>query len=107
MPVPYGASLTSTQRLQLAKVSGTGQLWCFGAMKDRPRPEAIAAIHEESRDPAVLGIALGAALAAVELDGWVWNERLAELYRAAGADEQIAAVNLEWHRTQRRTLGRR
>jgi hypothetical protein len=50
------------------------------------------------RDPIVYGVALAAALSNVKLDGWAHAQRLAELYRAAGADEQVAADELEWHR---------
>jgi hypothetical protein len=39
-------------------------------------------------------VALGVALAAFEVDGWLSYCKLAELYRAAGADEHIAAVEL-------------
>jgi hypothetical protein len=53
-----------------------------------------------TRDPVVFGVALGAALANVELDGWSLAQTLVELYRAAGADEQVAAQQLAWHRTR-------
>jgi hypothetical protein len=51
-----------------------------------------------TRDPVVFGVALAAALANIGLDGWEHATRLAQLYRAAGADEQVAAAELEWHR---------
>ena len=53
-----------------------------------------------TRDRAVLGVALGVALAAFEFDGWPSHRKLAELYRAAGADEHIAAVELASQRNR-------
>jgi hypothetical protein len=68
--VTFGAELTAEQRLAVAKVSGAGQRWAFArGFKDRPRAEAVAALQEITRDPVVFGIALGAALADVELGG--------------------------------------
>ncbi len=98
--------LRSEQRLQLASVSGAGERWAVGPLKDRPIEEAVDAVLAESRDPIVLGAALGAALATIELDGYASYERLAEVYRRAGADEATAVAALDWHREQAR-LGRR
>jgi hypothetical protein len=100
MGVPYGAELDSTQRMALAKVSGAGQLWAFGRLKNRPRDEAVAALRAITRDPVVFGIALGGALH--QADAEPWGPALVDLFRAAGADEQVAAANLAWHRTRRR-----
>jgi hypothetical protein len=87
-------TLTAEQRAALERIIGIGQQWTFGNRSDRPREEAIAALHALTRDRAVLGVALGVALAAFEVDGWLSYCKLAELYRAAGADEHIAAVEL-------------
>jgi hypothetical protein len=43
------------------------------------------------------GLALGAALAELE-QHTQWGTALMELYRAAGADEQVASANLAWQR---------
>jgi hypothetical protein len=58
-----------------------------------------------TRDSVVFGVVLGAALATVELDGWSFYNALVELYREAGADEQVAAAELAWQR--KRHAGRR
>lgn len=101
------AHLRAEQRLELAKVSGTGQRWAIGPLRDRPLQEAVAAVHADSRDPVVLGVALGAALAGIELDRYASHQRLAELYRAAGADEATAVATLDWHRERARMRGHR
>jgi hypothetical protein len=80
-----------------SKVSGIGQRWTFGPLADRPREDAIAELHAVNRDHVVLGH----ALVAVQLDGWPGYDRLAELYRAAGADAQVAASELAWQRDYR------
>ena len=95
-------TLTAEQRAALERIMGIGQQWTFGNRSDRPREEAIAALHALTRDRAVLGVALGLALAAFEFDGWPSYCKLAELYRAAGADEHIAAVELASQRTRPR-----
>ena len=107
MRVPYGAVLNAKQRLAVARVSGVGRRWAVGALQDHPQADAIAAIRQVTRDPAVLGVALGSALAAAELDGYSTHKRLAGLYRLAGADEQVAAISLDWHRARRSTGGAR
>lgn len=98
--VPYGAELDSKQRLDLAMITGAGKRWTFGDLKDRPTAEAIADLHAISPDPVLYGIALGDALATIEIDGWPSYARLAELYRACGADEAVAQVHLEWQRSR-------
>jgi len=78
-----------------SKVSGIGQRWTFGPLADRPREDAIAELHAVTRDHVVLGHAL------LALDGWPGYDRLAELYRAAGADAQVAASKLAWQHDHR------
>lgn len=92
------AQLSSERRMQLATLSGTAQRWGIGALRDRPLDEAVAALHEITRDPLVLGVALGNAMAGVELDGYASYARLVEMFRAAGADEDVAAAHLQWLR---------
>jgi hypothetical protein len=65
-----------------------------------PRIEAVAALHEISTDPAALGVALGRAPATIDIGRHASYQPLAELYRAAGADEQVAAAGLAWQKTQ-------
>jgi hypothetical protein len=102
--VPYGADLDAAQRMALARISGIGQRWAFGDHRDRPRTEAVAAIHAVTRDPVVLGIALGGAIHQTEAEPR--GQGLVELYRAAGADEDVAAVNLAWQRSRPWSRGR-
>ena len=96
----YGADLTAEQRLAVVQVSVAAHDWVFGKRRNRSRTEAVAALQQISTDPVVLGVALGYALANIELDGLQAYQRLAELYRAAGADEQVATAGLAWARTQ-------
>jgi hypothetical protein len=93
-----GVVLTAEQRLAVERVVGIGVLWTIGARSDMLESDVIAAMHAASRDGVVLGVALGTALAAAELDGWRRYRELAELYRKAGADEQVAAAELAWQR---------
>jgi hypothetical protein len=99
VPAPSEADLTSEQRSALAQLAVAAQEWVFGHRRSRSRTDAVAALREISTDPVVLGIALGRALANVELDGMRAYQRLAELYRTAGADEQVAAADLQRQRT--------
>jgi hypothetical protein len=94
---PSGSNLDKRRRLERAKISGEGQRFAFGDWKDRPRAEAVAALHAITRDPVLYGLALGGALAQLE-EYPQWGPALVELYRACGADEDVAARNLEWQR---------
>lgn len=98
MKVSYGAELDARQRMQLAKVCGHGQRLATGSLKHVAWDDAVDQLLDITEDPVVLGIALGGALCNRELDEWPHVGPLIDLYRAAGADEQVAAVNLEWHR---------
>jgi len=104
MRVPYGADLDRHQRIALARISGRVQRLAFGALRDWRLVEKVAALHEETRDRAVLGIALGAAMASVELEGLPNFAAVVELLRAAGADEQVAAAHFEWQRDRLRRM---
>ena len=64
------------------------------------REEAVAQLHEITRDPVPLGYALGVFLHRVEVGevGLTSNQPVVDLLRAAGADEDIAAMKLAWVR---------
>ncbi len=94
-----GLTLTAEQQSALARITEIGMRWTVGSRCDRPRDDVVAELHSVTRDRAVLGVALGIAMGAAELDGWSSYRKLAELYRAAGADEQVAAAELAWHAT--------
>lgn len=94
---PSGSNLDQRRRLELAKISGAGQRWTFGDLRDLPQAEAVAALHTITRDPVLYGLALGGALADLE-ENPQWGPALIELYRACGADEDVAARNLAWQR---------
>jgi hypothetical protein len=96
---PSGSNLDQRRRLELSKIAGAGQRWAFDEWKGRPRAEAVGALHAVSRDPVLYGLALGGALAQLE-EYPQWGPALVELYRACGADEDVAARNLEWQRTR-------
>jgi hypothetical protein len=94
---PSGSNLDQRRRLALAKIAGAGQRWAFGDWKGRPCAEAVAALHAVTRDPVLYGLALGGAMA--DLEEWPQKgPALVELYRACGADEDVADRNLEWQR---------
>jgi hypothetical protein len=95
--------LTSRQRLDLAKISGIGQRRALGPDRDRGLEEALAELREVTRDPMILGLALGSALAVAEAQEW--QQPLVDLYRAAGADEQVAAEHRDLQRERFRRYG--
>jgi hypothetical protein len=99
-------SLTAEQRLAVERLVGIGVRWTVGVRSDAPA-DPIAEMHAVTRDGVVLGVALGTALAAAELDGWRPYRELAELYRRAGADEGVAAVELAWQRDRSMNNGLR
>lgn len=80
--------------MQIANLTGIADRYAIGRDQDRPRDEAIAALHEITRDPAILGRVMGSFLhrADAESAGWA---AAAELLRAAGADEDVAAARLQ------------
>jgi hypothetical protein len=98
--VPDRPDLNAEQQAAVARLRVAAAEWVFGDRRNGSRTEAVAALREISTDPAVLGVVLGRALAHVELDGMRVYRRLAELYRAAGADEQVAADHLGWQKAQ-------
>jgi len=101
------ARLPAAQRLALAEVSGTGQRYCYGDQQGVTDDQAVAALHESTRDPVVLGYAMGAALATAELDSDERARGLALLYEMAGADADVAANVLAWHRDRLHNRGHR
>lgn len=89
--------LTSGQRMALARISGAAQLLSIGRERDMRRDWAVARLHGISTDPAVLGAALGDVLRRIEVESPTYAVT-AELLRAAGADEDVAAARLAWQR---------
>lgn len=81
------ALLPEAQRLVLASLSGVAARWGIGDLRDAPRDQALAAVHEVTRDPQLLGVEAGAAAA----DPKQISGPIVELMRAAGADMQVAA----------------
>jgi hypothetical protein len=98
--------LTAEQRLAVERVMGIGVRWTVG-VRSSMLGDAIAQMHAVTRDGVVLGVALGTALAAAEMDGWRSYRELAELYRRAGADEVVAAAELAWQREHGKKDGSR
>jgi hypothetical protein len=94
----YIPRMPSDQRMALSRATGAAELWAIGRYRDRPRDEAVAALHEITRDPFVLGVGMGLALA----DD---HPAVVELYRAAGADEAAAAEHEADLRAARARLG--
>lgn len=100
MRVPYGADLNDQQRMEIATATGHAER-LINALRWPVDDEAVAEMHAVTRDPAVYGIALGNVLANIERRGWTHEKPLAELYRACGADEDIAARQVAWRREQK------
>jgi hypothetical protein len=99
--VGKGVFLTADQRQTLARVVAVGVRWTVGGGSGLSQEDTVAALRQVTHDGVVLGVALGTALAAAELDGWRSYGELAEVYRSAGADEQVAAAELAWRRDHR------
>ncbi|MFI6332905.1 hypothetical protein ACIBBG_31940 [Micromonospora chersina] len=92
-------SLPARDRLVLAELSGVAGRYGAGAERDAPREEAIAAVHQVTTDPELLGIQAGVALA----DPHGISGPTVELLQAAGADMTVA----EQHAAEvRERLGR-
>ena len=93
------SQLPGETRMAVAKFHGTAHRWGVGPHKDKPLTEAVAALHEVSTDPVALGVVFASELAAVELDGYAWQQRTVDMLRQAGADEDTAERVLAWRRT--------
>lgn len=93
-------NLTSTQRMQVAKIAGGAERLAFGDLRHLPLEQKLAELHAISTDPAVLGHQLGDSLANVEEVGSHF-QACVDLLRAAGADEAAAADKLSWRRWKR------
>lgn len=91
-------TLTSRQRLEVARLSGLMSRLTRGRLRgldDDVRQDLLA---EVSTDPAVLGVVLGALLVP-EQPEWVEADADgAALVRASGADEQVAEAEAAWQR---------
>jgi hypothetical protein len=93
--VPYGTEMSREQRMAVASVTGHAERLLSGL--GRPADEhAVAELHAITTDPIVYGIALGNVLAAIERGGWGHMQPIAELYRAAGADVEVADRQRLW-----------
>lgn len=95
-------NLTDGQRMQVAKAAGAAARYGIGLDRDRPRDEALAELREISTDSVVLGHVLAGFLYRVEMES-AGYEPVVELLRAAGADEDAAAAELD---ALRERLGR-
>ncbi|OKI47243.1 hypothetical protein [Micromonospora sp. CB01531] len=80
-------SLPAADRLVLAELSGVAGRYGNGTDRDRPRDEAIAAVHKVTTDPRLLGVQAGVAMA----DPHGISGPTVELLEAAGADMTVAA----------------
>jgi hypothetical protein len=93
--VPYGARLDARQRMAAAAVSGHAERLVLAL--GRPADEqTVAELHAITADPVVYGILLGNVLGRIEQAGWEHLKPLAEAYRAAGADPEVAARQRQW-----------
>ncbi|PRY20209.1 hypothetical protein CLV70_12590 [Pseudosporangium ferrugineum] len=84
--------LTKGQRLAVLAVTSEACRWSYRAVGQRARAEAVSALRAVSVDPVVLGACLGNALIMLQHAGVPAARGLVDLYRAAGADEEVAAA---------------
>jgi hypothetical protein len=97
--VPYGAELSHAQRMAVASASGHAERMIFGL--GRPVDEhAVAELHAITTDPAVYGMLLGNVLGRMDKPGWEHLQPIADLYRQAGADLEVAERQRQWQATQ-------
>ncbi|MEU8821791.1 hypothetical protein [Actinoplanes sp. NPDC048796] len=90
---------SSATRMAVAEVSGHVVRLAYGNLSGMPFPRKIESLWQISQDPAVFGHVLGPYLA--EDPPTAGGAAVAELLRAAGADETVAAANAEWQRGRR------
>ncbi|GIF08640.1 hypothetical protein [Actinoplanes siamensis] len=94
--------LDGRQRMELAAVSGHAErmLLALGRPAD---DQAVAELRTLSTDPVVYGVALGNELGAIDHDPDLWGHRrpMADLYRACGADLDVAERQRAWRAAQR------
>jgi hypothetical protein len=101
--VPYGAQLSHAQRMAVASASGHAERMIFGL--GRPVDEhAVDELHAITTDPAVYGMLLGTVLGRMDRRGWEYLQPLADLYRAAGADPEVAERQRQWQVVQPGTI---
>ena len=96
-------SLPQADRLILAELSGVAGRYGHGTDRDKPRAEAIAAVHQVTTDPQLLGIQAGVALA----DPHGISGPTVELLEAAGADMHLAAEHAAEVRARLESQGSR
>lgn len=94
---PSGLPADNVRRMELARLTGAVERWCLGDQRGQPDDLALPVLLGYTRDPALWGAILGSALAHIEAGDGAY-ERVAEVARAAGADEQIAETHRAWLR---------
>lgn len=97
--LPSGLPADNVRRMELARLTGAVELWCLGAQRGQPDAVVQPVLLGYSRDPALWGVILGGALAHIEIGDGAY-ERVAEVARAAGADEQAAETHRVWLRSR-------
>lgn len=92
--------MSEPDNLAIARISGAASRLTLGLDRDMPRDLAKAELKAISRDPHILGIALGDVLhqMATESRG---HQLTAELLRQCGANENTAAKRLAWQQAGR------
>jgi hypothetical protein len=78
--------MPQADRIAIARLTGIADRYGWGHRRDWPTEEGVAALHEVSSDPTLLGLAAGASLASPHEH----RRAAAELLRAAGADMTVA-----------------
>lgn len=96
--------MTAEQEMAAAKITGTAERYTLGIDRDTPREQALAELHEISRDPVVFGHVLGDVIMSCETESTGYQV-VVDLLRAAGADEATAAEQVEWLRWRQTTRG--
>jgi hypothetical protein len=95
--VPFGAKLDARQRMAVATVTGHAErlVLTLGWPADE---RTVAELRAITTDPVVYGIALGNTVAKIDRDRAMWGhlQPLADAYRAAGADPDVAERQRLW-----------
>jgi hypothetical protein len=97
--VPFGAKLDARQRMAVAAMTGHAERLVH-ALQWPVDEQTIAELHAITTDPVVYGIALGNVLAMIGQAGREHMQPLADTYRAAGADLEVAERQRLWRLAQ-------
>jgi hypothetical protein len=93
--------LDRRQRMESAEVAGHAER-LIQALRWPVDAQTVAEMHALSTDPVVYGVELGTVLGKIQRDSEMWGhlQPLADLYRACGADLEVAEQQKAWRAAQ-------